>query len=234
LLDLGKELQQSLASGPDQIATTMLSQVGRMSAVELSSWSGGGRAAGVIIGDLALSVAEFDHLRAAAGDLVKQFQEEHPLEPGMGLGALATELSISPEVARHLVDRNEELQLAGSVVARTGVVPKEAVSDSRWLTTRDSLRGLAPPSIAETGLTAELLRALVRSGELIRVSDDFVYLPESIEQLLSVIRSFEAPFSVSDFRTRAGISRKYAVPVLEYTDREGITMRQGDLRTVRR
>ena len=41
------------------------------------------------------------------------------------------------------------------------------------------------------------------------------------------------PFSVSEFRQAAGISRKHAVPFLEYTDREGVTARTGDLRTVR-
>jgi selenocysteine-specific elongation factor len=99
---------------------------------------------------------------------------------------------------------------------------------------KEMLRTLTPPSIAEAGLPPDLLRALIRSGELVRVSDDFVYLPESLDEVIALIRSFDVPFTVSHFRVRAGVSRKYAVPLLEYADREGITLRQGDLRTARR
>ena len=78
-----------------------------------------------------------------------------------------------------------------------------------------------------------MLRLLVRSGRLVRVSDDLVYLPGEVARMIEVVRSHPAPFTVSDFRQKAGISRKHAVPFLEYTDREGLTVRSGDLRTVR-
>jgi selenocysteine-specific elongation factor len=38
---------------------------------------------------------------------------------------------------------------------------------------------------------------------------------------------------VSDFRTLLDTSRKYAVPFLEYCDRQGLTRRQGDVRVLR-
>ena len=51
--------------------------------------------------------------------------------------------------------------------------------------------------------------------------------------MVELLRSMVGPFSVSEFRQKAGISRKHAVPFLEYADRESVTMRSGDLRTVR-
>ncbi|HEX2420823.1 MAG TPA: SelB C-terminal domain-containing protein, partial [Acidimicrobiia bacterium] len=95
-------------------------------------------------------------------------------------------------------------------------------------------RSLDPPPIRELGIAPDLLRALTRSGEVVRVSDDLVYLPEEIDEVITLVQAFDSPFTVSEFRTRAGVSRKYAVPLLEYTDREGITLRRGDLRTARR
>jgi len=90
-----------------------------------------------------------------------------------------------------------------------------------------------PPRITELGLHPELVHALVRKGNLVQVSADFCYLPDHLEELASVIRSFESPFTVSEFKERAGISRKYAVPLLEWADDAGITVRIGDKRRLR-
>ena len=65
-----------------------------------------------------------------------------------------------------------------------------------------------------------------------RIADDLAYLPEHVDVLLDVVASFDAPFTVSEFRQRAGITRRYAVPFLEWCDRRGVTRRDGDLRVV--
>jgi selenocysteine-specific elongation factor len=41
-----------------------------------------------------------------------------------------------------------------------------------------------------------------------------------------------ARFTVGDFKTWTGVSRKYAIPLLEYLDRERITRRDGDARVI--
>ncbi len=66
-----------------------------------------------------------------------------------------------------------------------------------------------------------------------RVSSEFVYLPDQIDRITDVIRSFTEPFTVSEFKDRADLSRKYAVPVLEWADSSGLTVRMGDTRRVR-
>jgi selenocysteine-specific elongation factor len=67
-------------------------------------------------------------------------------------------------------------------------------------------------------------------GELVRVSDEFVLLPDQIDGIISTIRSLADPFSLSDFKDATGLSRKYAMPILEWADRAGVTQRLGDLR----
>ena len=90
------------------------------------------------------------------------------------------------------------------------------------------------PAPATLGLEDDLTHALVRIGELTRVSPSIFYLPEQVEELLGIAAELEQPFTVSDFRAAAGLSRKYAVPFLEWTDSQGKTRRRGDLRYLAR
>ena len=233
LVELGKRLRHALPHGPDAVAGEMLSHLGHVDSTSLTNWSGGSTI-GLRADGLAISNEEIDRLAAKGVEMVESHHRDHPLEAGLGLGALANSLLIGDDGARLLVERSPLLQLQGSVVSRVGIEQAQVVADPRWPAIRARLRTLTPPSIAEAGLPPDLLRALSRSGEVIRVSDDFVYLPETMAEVIAVIRSFETPFTVSEFRARAGVSRKYAVPLLEYADREGITLRQGDLRTSRR
>ncbi len=76
---------------------------------------------------------------------------------------------------------------------------------------------------------------LIESGEILKISEELVVLPEQIEDLLSRMRR-EFPngrtFTVSEFKEILGLSRKYAIPVLEYLDRMRVTRRLGDSRTL--
>jgi selenocysteine-specific elongation factor len=233
LVELGLKLRGSLALGPDEVAGVMLAHQGRLDSTSLTNWSGGSTA-GVRADGLTISDEEIRRLAEKAVELVESYHRDHPLEAGLGLGAMTKSLSIGDELARLLVEQSPLLHLQGSVVSRVGIEQGQVTADPRWPEIRENLRSLTPPTIADAGLPPDLLRALTRTGEIVRVSDDLVYLPESIDDVLAIIRSFEAPFTVSEFRSRAGVSRKYAVPLLEYADREGLTLRQGDLRTARR
>ncbi len=233
---LGLALIEVLELGPDMIASVMLKHGRRGSLEALSARSGGGvpRDA-VAAGDAVVSRDEAARLASAMEAEVASFHQANRLEKGIGLGQLAAALNLDQEMTRAILGFTE-LELSGAVVSAKGRQQDEIDSDPRWATAQGVLEaaGMAPPPIKELGLNGELLRILVRSGRLVRVSDDLVYLPEETTRMLDLLRSISGPFSVSEFRQKAGISRKHAVPFLEYTDREGITMRSGDLRTVRR
>ncbi len=68
---------------------------------------------------------------------------------------------------------------------------------------------------------------------MIRVSDDLLFLPEQLNSIEDRIRGFSEPFTVSEFRQSLDLSRKYAVPLLEWFDKRGVTQRRGDVRVVR-
>ena len=76
----------------------------------------------------------------------------------------------------------------------------------------------------------ELEHALLRSGDLVEVSGDLLYLPATLEAIVEQTRAIPDGFTVADFRDALGITRKYAVPLVEWLDRTGVTVREGDVR----
>jgi selenocysteine-specific elongation factor len=83
------------------------------------------------------------------------------------------------------------------------------------------------------GLDPEIVHLKLREGELVRVSENLVYLPEQISDLTGLMAGLGDGFTVADFRDAARLSRKYAVPILEWSDKEGLTVRRGDVRRFR-
>ena len=101
--------------------------------------------------------------------------------------------------------------------------------------------GLAAPAVAEvlkaSGIemvrSRSVLQILLREGKLVRVSEDLVLHAAACRQLRQEVASRAGQrFGVPEFKEWTGISRKYAIPLLEYLDREHVTSRDGDQRRV--
>ncbi len=79
----------------------------------------------------------------------------------------------------------------------------------------------------------EPLALLRRRGRLVYVSENLHYLPEGLEQVQQRLRDFfqkKETISVPEFKELIGSTRKHAIPLLEYFDRQQVTVRQGDVR----
>lgn len=101
--------------------------------------------------------------------------------------------------------------------------------------------GLKVPFVAEVlaasgveqARARSLLQILLRQKRLIRVTDDLVFHATAIQELRGrVMERKGRRFSVPEFKDWTGVSRKYAIPLLEYLDRERVTRREGDQRVV--
>jgi selenocysteine-specific elongation factor len=155
----------------------------------------------------------------------------------------------APEVFDFIV---ESLVAAGTIVARDRLAlaghrislsPEEARAQAALETVyRDA--GLAPPDLkaaaAGAGLDAAIAerigRLLVRQKSLVKV-DDLLFHAHALATLKADVRALKSAnaqpkVDVAAFKERYGISRKYAIPLLEYLDRERITRRVGDSRIV--
>jgi selenocysteine-specific elongation factor len=224
------------SAGPDHVAEQLLGLRGIEDLGRLTAHSGGGRPqTAVVVGEVALSGDRFDEIRSRAERVVAQYHEQHPLRPGIPLATLAGALGVSPELAERIVAESSILQRVGPDVAAHRRQPGlDPASQEAWKKARDRLgESLAVPSVSELGLGGEVRHLLIREGLLTQVSNDLVFLPEQIEEIEGLIREMTTPFTVADFRDRTGLSRKYAVPLLEWADREGLTFRRGDLRHLR-
>jgi selenocysteine-specific elongation factor len=101
--------------------------------------------------------------------------------------------------------------------------------------------GLAVPSLSEvlgkSGVEANrarnILQLLLRDKRLVRISDELVFHASAIRSLRELlVKKKGARFGVPEFKDWTGISRKYAIPLLEFLDRERVTRREGDSRVV--
>jgi selenocysteine-specific elongation factor len=101
--------------------------------------------------------------------------------------------------------------------------------------------GLAPPSAEElrTELTAEnrlfdsAIRFLLQNGDLLRLPNGSLIAAAAVEDLRRELLSGKwKQFSVPEFKERFGLTRKFAIPLLEHFDSTGVTRRVGEHRMV--
>jgi selenocysteine-specific elongation factor len=101
--------------------------------------------------------------------------------------------------------------------------------------------GLATPAVfevlAKSGVDPNrartLLQLMLRDRRLVRVSDELVFHSSAMQSLRALLAQKKGQrFSVPEFKDWTGVSRKYAIPLLEYLDRERVTRRDGDVRAV--
>ena len=172
-----------------------------------------------------------------AAKLAAAYESANPLRPGIAKAELASSLGIDPLLLEALVAISSDLVDAGAAVHTTGFSggwgPQQ---ETTYLRVRQSLEddGLAVRRASQLELDAETFHALLRTGRLTRVGDDLVYLPEQIEAITQALDTLEDGFTVAAFRDALGLSRRQAVPLLEWLDAQGWTSRRGDVRVVRR
>ena len=115
---------------------------------------------------------------------------------------------------------------------------------SRKLLEAHTSAGLTPPNLKdvleELGVSskeaAPVLRLLCEQKKLVRVKDGLYYGNEAVEEILDKVRlwfSDHEDLDVGGLKEILGLSRKYLIALLEFMDREKITVRVGDARQYR-
>ncbi len=221
---------------PDERASRLLRLRGHDRIDSLSKDSGGGMPIdAVVIGETAMTSAAVEHLIEIAEQRTTEEHRRHPLRSGLPIATLATSLDLSKDVAEEVVKRSDALRLDGPDVSMIShQVVLDAESAQLWESARARLgSGLDVPTTSELGLPEELLHLLLRQKEMVRVSEHLVYLPEQIGMITDRVKGLKSPFGVGDVKDALGLSRKYIVPILEWLDANGVTVRRGENRTLR-
>jgi hypothetical protein len=92
----------------------------------------------------------------------------------------------------------------------------------------------APPAPAEIGTDPALVRALVRAGALVDL-DGLLFSADAVESARGLVTGAlreRGDLTVSELREVLNTSRKFALPLLNRLDSEGVTRRHGDRRTL--
>ena len=178
--------------------------------------------------------------------LLEEYHRAHPLRAGMPREELKSRLGLAPpafgvvagELAREglLADRAGELALPSHQVQ----LDPAAGGPARQLIELLGRLPYAPPSLPEamreSGAGPEVLRALVKSGEVVRLSDDMAFTREAYRSALALVQQIvaaEGGVTVSRLRDAMSASRRPVLALLEHLDAERITRREGDVRTLR-
>ena len=191
----------------------------------------------------------FQQLAAEVSSAVTAFHEANPLVPGIAKEALREKVRISAEVLAAILEasiQNKRLAVAGELVHAPGrgVTMKDDEAESkRTIEQAFSSAGLKVPALYEViaGLKIDKTRAqkivtlLLRDKVLIKLSDELVFHQSALLDLRRKIVALKAStpkIDVGRFKDLTGVSRKYAIPLLEYLDRERVTKRVGDERII--
>jgi len=199
-----------------------------------------------------LSGRLFEEVRKKITEKVERFQKENPLLPGISREDLRTSLGkrVRSETFRAALEElaaQKKLEARGELVKRTGseitLLPEEARAKEQ-IEAAFARASLAVPAVKEVlaKLTVEaqraekLLQILLREKNLVRVSPELVFHRQALAQLKEQLSAYKKAkgdrISVPAFKELTGITRKYAIPLLEYLDREHVTRRAGEERVI--
>jgi selenocysteine-specific elongation factor len=194
-----------------------------------------------IPGEILLSSQALD----AACEAIRTVLQQHA--NGVKRSELKTRTSLRPEILDFSLQRlahAEKLRLNGELVypVQTGKPPSAPDPALSAIAAIYLQAGLAAPLISEVGAMMKLkedeLRGLVtlllREKILVPMGSENLFVHhEALARLRSEIKELQGQtVDVARFKQITGLSRKYAIPLLEYLDRQRITRKVGDQRLV--
>jgi selenocysteine-specific elongation factor len=183
---------------------------------------------------------------------VAQFHNENSLLPGISREDLRSYLGrrVKAETFRAALEElvaQKKLELQGDLVKRAGsaitLEPEEARAKEQ-IEVAFRGAGLAVPTVkevlgklpVEARRAERILQILLRERVLVRVTPELIFHRDALAQLRERLSAFKKTkgerLSVPVFKDLTGITRKYAIPLLEYLDRERVTRRAGDERVI--
>jgi selenocysteine-specific elongation factor len=199
-----------------------------------------------------MSKFALDLARKGILQVLSSFHQQNRLTAGMpkeNLRERVIGVGVDPEVFAVIFDdavRDGTILVADELVhlPGRGVVMKDEEAESRRVIEQAfASAGLKVPALKDVlaSLKVDKARAqkimtlLLRDRTLVKASDDLVFHHTAIEELRKKIiglKQQSPKIDVARFKDLTGVSRKYAIPLLEYLDRERVTKRVGDERII--
>jgi len=184
--------------------------------------------------------------------ILVEYHETYPLRPGLNKEELKTRIPplADNKLLAFILENLTEIKAVGveqDLIHLSGHRPSLAKEheeiESRLLHTYKQA-GLTPPYFKDVsaGLTGnvnqqrEVLELMLNKNILVRVKDDLYFHHQALEgvkkQILDHFHETKE-LTTPRFKEMTGLTRKYLIPLLEYFDTQGLTMRLGDIRVLR-
>ena len=170
------------------------------------------------------------------------FHAKHPELAGASLAA--SRLGLSLELASIVMAGFAPVRVQGETIALANHQARWSSGQIQMLAKLEAAfrNGGFQPPLPNEALTAaggdpqqhrSLLESLVKGKRLVRVAPGVIFHCEAMAQIRAAVAQHRGrTFSVPEFKEWMKVSRKYAIPLLEYLDREHVTRRVGDARVV--
>jgi selenocysteine-specific elongation factor len=215
----------------------------------------------VILGQQTSVLTSAAHFQALSQRVVKEleaFHQANPLVAGLARedlrGRLATreqgeQRLPSPTLfnaALQALVAENKIEVQGEAVRRLGReirLSPEELSAKEQISRAFERAGLAVPAAKEVldslridrARAEKILHLLLKEKVLLKVSEDLIFHHSALEELRGLLARRKTQtnrIDVAAFKELTGLSRKYAIPLLEYLDRERVTRREGDVRII--
>ena len=202
---------------------------------------------------LMLTSAEgLDRVAREIEQKVDEFHKQNPLVQGIAKEELRGRVAarIKWEVFRRALDElvaRRKIVVVGDIVQRAGreiALSAEESHAKEQISAEFERAGLAAPAVSEVlgklqvdaRRAEKLLQILLRDKTLVRITEELVIHATAVERLRELLAGYKKKngerLPIAAFKELAGVSRKYAIPLLEYLDRARLTRRAGDERVI--
>ncbi|MGA1823630.1 MAG: selenocysteine-specific translation elongation factor [bacterium] len=194
----------------------------------------------------------YEKLNKGLCAILTTYHQQFPLSAGIPRNELKEKLSpgLDSKLYARIVDdltksekisiEKEHIKIKGYTISLSA--NEESLYQSILKIYQDS--SINPPKLEEicdriniSQTKAEtIIQLLIDRGEVIRVNEDFLFHRTAISKIKKELLSFfqqTKDITIGRFKDLFGISRKYAIPLLEFMDTEGITLRVGDKRVLK-
>jgi selenocysteine-specific elongation factor len=198
-------------------------------------------------GDFAVDSARWLQLRGHAADVIDARHLAHPEQIALSLSDLRTNLEADlpfADLFESLVGdlcKSEFVKVGNTIRRMTHrrALPGPLQAAAAKLRNTLAAKPFDPPSrkqLEPDSASRQALRFLVDTGEAVEINAEVVLAAENLTRMTELIRRYirdNGPATVSQLRQELGCSRRVIVPLLERLDRDGVTLRNGDTRTLR-
>ncbi|MFZ0880374.1 MAG: selenocysteine-specific translation elongation factor [Candidatus Acidiferrales bacterium] len=181
---------------------------------------------------------------------LERFHRANPLVPGIPKEDLRGRAAARPEIFRAalaLLIGTRAVTVAGDLVQSAGreiaLLPEEARA-KELIEEEFESAGLAVPRFeevlgklpVEAKRAQKILQILLREKTLVKVAEDLIFHRAAVARLRELVAEYKKAHGerlpIAAFKDMTGVTRKYAIPLLEFLDRERVTRRAGDERVI--